>query len=158
MSSIASLVSLDHILTVKDLDLSTKFYRDFLGMIHTVFAARSVERYVLFSAQQKINLHVSGRQFEPKADSVRAGIGDLCFLVQNQVNDALERLKADEVPVLKGGQSSRSYRCSWKAEKRMHPRSGRHPCRIYQASDHTGIGTDSCRMSNAADPLVVVPT
>lgn len=54
MSSITSLVSLDHVLTVKDLDLSIKFYRDSLGMSHTVFASRSVEGYVLFSVQQKI--------------------------------------------------------------------------------------------------------
>jgi len=103
MSSIATAVSLDHlVLTVKDLDASIKFYEKFLGMKHTAFTSGGVERHALLFGQQKINLHVSGKEFEPKAGKVQAGSGDLCFLVQDQVDDILERLKANGIQVLEG--------------------------------------------------------
>lgn len=71
MSSIAKTKSLDHlVLTVQDLDATVKFYESVLGMQHTTFSSASspeVVRYALSFGSQKINLHVSGKEFEPKA-------------------------------------------------------------------------------------------
>lgn len=71
MSSIAKTNSLDHlVLTVKDLDATVKFYESVLGMEHTSFSSASspeVVRHALSFGTQKINLHVSGSEFEPKA-------------------------------------------------------------------------------------------
>ena len=71
MSSIAKTKSLDHlVLTVKDLDATVKFYEEVMGMQHTSFASGSspdVQRHALSFGTQKINLHISGKEFEPKA-------------------------------------------------------------------------------------------
>lgn len=78
MSSIAKTKSLDHlVLTVKNLDATIRFYEKVMGMQHTSFVSASspdVKRYALSFGSQKINLHVSGKEFEPKA---QVGILDI---------------------------------------------------------------------------------
>lgn len=104
MSTIATAASLDHlVLTVKDLDASIAFYEKYLGMKHTSFTSGGVPRHALSFGPQKINLHVSGKEFEPKARNVQPGSGDLCFLVQDKVDDVLDRLTTDGIQVLEGG-------------------------------------------------------
>ena len=39
-----------------------------------------VERKALVFGAQKINLHVKGREFEPKANTLVPGALDLCFI------------------------------------------------------------------------------
>ncbi len=88
---VATAKSLDHIvLTVKDLDATVKFYEDVLGMKHEAFSspkAPDVQRHALLFGEQKINLHISGKEFEPKAQTVQPGSGDLCFLVNQSVDE-----------------------------------------------------------------------
>ncbi|KAI1871066.1 hypothetical protein JX265_006106 [Neoarthrinium moseri] len=104
MSSIATVRSLDHlVLTVKDLQATVKFYEDVLGMKHTSFSSGGQDRHALTFGEQKINLHVSGREFEPKAQNVQPGSGDLCFLIDDQVDDVAKRLHGKNIEVLEGG-------------------------------------------------------
>lgn len=80
MSSVARAKSLDHlVLTVKDLDTTVQFYASVLGMRHSSFASGGSTRHALHFGNQKINLHVSGHEFEPKAEKVQPGSGDLCL-------------------------------------------------------------------------------
>jgi len=106
MSSVAKAKSLDHlVLTVKDLDATVKFYQEVLGMQHTSFQAAndpSIQRHALKFGTQKINLHVSGKEFEPKAQYVQPGSGDLCFLVEDNVDDVLQQLMQKGITVLEG--------------------------------------------------------
>lgn len=104
MNPVATAASLDHlVLTVKDLDTTITFYQRYLGMKHTSFTSKNTERHALTFGTQKINLHVSGREFEPKADQVQPGSADLCFLVEDKVDEVLNRLQADQIEVLEGG-------------------------------------------------------
>lgn len=59
--------------------------------------------HALIFGSQKINLHQSGREFEPKAQSVQPGSGDLCFLTDTKVEDVLADLKGGGIEVLEGG-------------------------------------------------------
>jgi len=96
--------SLDHIvLTVKDITATIKWYEEMLNMSHTSFTSGGVERHALKFGDQKINLHQSGKEFEPKAKTVQPGSGDLCFLVEEKVDDVLARLQDKNVDVLEGG-------------------------------------------------------
>ncbi len=107
MSSVAKAKSLDDlVLTVKDLDATVKFYEQILGMQHEAFASPAnpgVQRHALKFGTQKINLHLSGKEWDPKAQNVQPGSGDLCFLVEDRVDDVLERLMAKGLHVLEGG-------------------------------------------------------
>ena len=49
--------------------------------------------------RQKINLHELGNEFEPKAQNVKAGSADLCFLTDDRVEDTLNVLKNDGLEV-----------------------------------------------------------
>ena len=70
---VAKELSLDHlVLTVKDPDASIAFYQHFLGAEHTVFTSKGTERHALLFGNQKINLHVSGIGFEPKARTAQS--------------------------------------------------------------------------------------
>lgn len=108
MSPVAKAKSLDHfVLTVKDIDATIQFYEDVLGMQHTSFPAAtdpSITRHALNFGSQKINLHQSGKEFEPKAQNVQPGSGDLCFLVEDNVEDVLGRLKEKGIHILEGGE------------------------------------------------------
>ena len=96
--------SLDHIvLTVEDISATIKWYEEMLNMSHTSFTSGGVERHALKFGDQKINLHQSGKEFEPKAKTVQPGSGDLCFLVQEKVDDVLARLQDKRIDVLEGG-------------------------------------------------------
>ncbi|KAG9788046.1 hypothetical protein KCU88_g1964, partial [Aureobasidium melanogenum] len=108
MAPIATVKSLDHlVLTVTDLNAAIKFYQDILGMQHTSFTAplgSGLTRHALQFGTQKINLHISGKEFEPKAQNVQPGSGDLCFLVEDNVDDVLKGLLERGITVLEGGQ------------------------------------------------------
>lgn len=108
MSPISRVKSLDHlVLTVKNIDVTVKFYQEILGMEHRWFHASgdsSITRHALRFGTQKINLHERGKEFEPKAQHVQPGSGDLCFLVEDNVDDVLKRLLEKEITVLEGGQ------------------------------------------------------
>lgn len=91
---------LDHlVLTVKDLDTTIKFYREALGMQHEVFGD---SRHALKFGEQKINLHVSGKEFEPKADLPTPGSADLCFISETPVQEMVEALHRKGITIEQG--------------------------------------------------------
>ena len=93
--------SLDHlVLTVRDLDASVAFYER-LGMRHVVFGEG---RHALAFGNQKINLHLAGFEFEPKATAATPGSADLCFLVDELETACLEIV---EGPVERSGATGR---------------------------------------------------
>ena len=51
---------------------------------------------------QKINLHVQGREFEPKAHLPVPGSQDLCFIAAVPLEQVLERLREAAWPVIDG--------------------------------------------------------
>ena len=91
---------LDHlVLTVRSIDDTLDFYQRIMGMGKVTFGEG---RVALTFGNQKINLHESGNEFEPKASQVRPGSADLCFILQTPVHEALNTLSAHGVPVIEG--------------------------------------------------------
>lgn len=79
---------LDHlVLTVADIPTTTNFYEKVLGMKAVSFGAG---RIALEFGHQKINLHQLGNEFEPKAQNVRVGSADLCFITDIVLSDAMK--------------------------------------------------------------------
>jgi catechol 2,3-dioxygenase-like lactoylglutathione lyase family enzyme len=94
------ITGIDHlVLTVADLDATLRFYRDGLGMRHETFGAG---RSALHFGDHKINLHVAGKEFEPKAARPTPGSADLCLLTNRPPQDIIDRLAAIGSPVFLG--------------------------------------------------------
>lgn len=92
---------LDHlVLTVTDLAATLGFYTRVCGMSHIVFGDE--ERHALTFGDQKINLHVWGTEFEPKAALTTPGSADLCFVVDARPEEVVAHLADLQVPIEMG--------------------------------------------------------
>ncbi len=95
-----SIVGLDHlVLTVRDLDATLRFYTDALGLAEVTFGEG---RKALAVGDKKINLHVAGHEFEPKATRPTPGSADLCFLTDTPVEEVAAALVARGVAIEQG--------------------------------------------------------
>lgn len=88
--------TLDHlVLTVADIDATADFYERAFGMQRDVFRpADGTTRVALKFGRQKINLHKSGAEFDPKALAPTKGSADLCFLSDTPVAGWLSHFAA----------------------------------------------------------------
>jgi catechol 2,3-dioxygenase-like lactoylglutathione lyase family enzyme len=69
---------IDHfVITVADPEATVRFYCDGLGMELVTFAGG---RQALAFGQQKINIHVKGKELEPKAQTPLPGSSDFCLI------------------------------------------------------------------------------
>jgi catechol 2,3-dioxygenase-like lactoylglutathione lyase family enzyme len=90
----------DHIvLTVANLDKTKAFYCNILGMGFEVFGEG---RQALTFGRSKINLHIQGRELEPKANLAKTGTADLCFILSGSLLDMKYRLESGGVSILEG--------------------------------------------------------
>lgn len=91
---------LDHlVLTVRDIEATCGFYSKVMGMEVVTFAGG---RRALHFGAQKINLHESGHEFEPKADQPTPGSADLCFITHTPLREMVTHLNACGVTILEG--------------------------------------------------------
>lgn len=96
---------LDHlVLTATDPQKTEQFYCNVLGMQLETFIGGTppVERKAFRFGQQKINLHVRGKEFEPKAHLPVPGSQDLCFIASIPLSEVIERLNAASWPIIEG--------------------------------------------------------
>lgn len=91
---------LDHlVLTTADEAACVRFYVDILGMRLETFGEG---RKAFVFGSQKINLHVKGREFEPKAHLPVPGALDLCFIASVPLDQVIARLRKRKVPIEQG--------------------------------------------------------
>ncbi len=95
---------IDHIvLTVADITRTCEFYERVLGMEAVTFEeGGAAGRTALRFGRQKINLHESGKEFEPKATRPTPGSADLCFIVTSELDEVITRLDTRGVAVVEG--------------------------------------------------------
>lgn len=96
---------LDHlVLTTAHEAECIRFYTEVLGMQLESFVGGTppVERKAFKFGNQKINLHVKGREFEPKAHTPVPGALDLCFIAAVPLEAVIERLRSLQVPIVDG--------------------------------------------------------
>lgn len=92
---------IDHIvLTVRDIDATCDFYSRVLGMTVVTFGAQ--KRRALAFGAQKINLHLAGHEFEPKADRPTAGSADFCLIASTPLTEVIAHLRACDVTIIEG--------------------------------------------------------
>jgi catechol 2,3-dioxygenase-like lactoylglutathione lyase family enzyme len=94
---------IDHVvLTTRDPDACVRFYRDVLGMELVRFKTPTEERLALTFGRQKINLHVWGSEFTPRAHVAVPGSLDLCFIASVSLEKIVEKLEASGVKIIEG--------------------------------------------------------
>jgi catechol 2,3-dioxygenase-like lactoylglutathione lyase family enzyme len=99
------IASVDHlVLTTSDEKACVDFYTRVLGMTLETFTGGTppVERKAFKFGRQKINLHIKGREFEPKAHLPVPGALDLCFLASIPLAEVIARLEREHWPVIEG--------------------------------------------------------
>lgn len=93
-------ISLDHlVLTVQSVERTCAFYSTVLGIDVITFGEG---RKALAFGSQKINLHESGKEFEPKAGKPTPGSADLCFIAGVPLSEVIDHLNSIGVPILEG--------------------------------------------------------
>lgn len=90
----------DHlVLTCVDAEATKHFYTEVLQMqLETFGAGRLAFRF----GNQKINLHVRGAEFEPKAHVPVPGALDLCFIAAVPLTAVIAHLEAVKWPIVEG--------------------------------------------------------
>jgi catechol 2,3-dioxygenase-like lactoylglutathione lyase family enzyme len=92
--------SLDHlVLTVRDLDVTCRFYERVLGMTPREFQPG---RWAVFFGTQKINLHVVGNVVDKHVRHAMPGSADLCLLTRTPIADVAARLSAMSIAIIEG--------------------------------------------------------
>ena len=96
---------LDHlVLTTARREACVDFYTRVLGMQLETFVGGTppVQRQAFKFGTQKINLHVQGSEFEPKAHLPVPGALDVCFIASIPLEEVIERLRAANWPIVEG--------------------------------------------------------
>lgn len=96
---------LDHlVLTTHNEAACVDFYTRILGMTLESFVGGTppVTRQAFKFGQQKINLHVKGSEFEPKAHLPVPGALDLCFIASVPLQQVIDKLQRDSWPIIDG--------------------------------------------------------
>jgi len=91
---------LDHlVLTTRNPERCIDFYTRVLGMhLETFGEGRIAFRF----GDQKINVHIAGKEFEPKADRPTPGSLDLCFIASVPLAEVTKRLNESGVALVEG--------------------------------------------------------
>jgi catechol 2,3-dioxygenase-like lactoylglutathione lyase family enzyme len=96
---------LDHlVLTTFNEAACIDFYTRVMGMTLESFIGGTppVERKAFKFGNQKINMHVRGKEFEPKAHVPVPGALDLCFIASVPLNEVMARLQTAKWPIIEG--------------------------------------------------------
>ncbi len=94
------IANLDHlVLTVADIEASCTFYSRVLGMKIVTFGNG---RKSLHFGSQKINLHQTGQEFEPKAQHPQPGSADICLITAVPLTHAIAHIQSCGVKIIAG--------------------------------------------------------
>ena len=96
---------LDHlVLTTANEAACVDFYTRVLGMKLESFIGGTppVERKAFKFGNQKINLHIKGKEFEPKANIPMPGSQDLCFIADRPLLEVITKLEKEGWPIIEG--------------------------------------------------------
>ena len=96
---------LDHlVLTTADEVACIDFYTRVLGMSLESFIGGTppVSRKAFKFGQQKINLHIRGKEFDPKAHLPTPGALDLCFIASVPLAQVIAKLNQENWPISEG--------------------------------------------------------
>ena len=94
------ITGIDHlVLTVQDINETVIFYSRVLGFSVSTFGDG---RLALKFGEQKINLHLAGKEYKPHAQVPTPGSADLCFVTTTSISEWTDYLTQLEIPIVDG--------------------------------------------------------
>ena len=91
---------IDHlVLTVRDVDATSRFYARVLHMEPVIFAGG---RRALSFGHQKLNLHPADAPIAPHASHPTPGAADLCFITSTPITEVVAHLQSLGVSIEEG--------------------------------------------------------
>ena len=96
---------LDHLVLTTANELACiDFYTRVLRMKLESFVGGTppVKRKAFVFGNQKINLHIKGKEFEPKANIPMPGSLDLCFIADCPLTEVINHLAKENWPIIEG--------------------------------------------------------
>ena len=91
---------LDHfVMTTGQPEETIRFYTEVLGMTLEHFGNG---RRALKFGRQKINIHVKGKEYEPRAHAPGVGTLDFCFIASVPLDQVIARLAQHNVKIIEG--------------------------------------------------------
>jgi len=95
---------IDHIvLTVRDIEATTRFYERALGLEREFFRGPEGQpRHALRFGDQKINLQDAATETPTKARTPTPGAGDFCLIAARPLAEILAHLQAEAIPIEAG--------------------------------------------------------
>jgi catechol 2,3-dioxygenase-like lactoylglutathione lyase family enzyme len=94
------ILKLDHVvLTVKSIPITVAFYEQVLGLRHVIFDG---QYHALHFGSQKINMHLTGNEYQPHARTPVPGSGDLCLIASGTIEDVISDLRSKGVEIAWG--------------------------------------------------------
>jgi catechol 2,3-dioxygenase-like lactoylglutathione lyase family enzyme len=95
---------IDHIvLTVRDIEATTRFYERALGLEREFFRGPEGQpRHALRFGDQKINLQDAATETPTKARTPTRGAGDFCVIAARPLAEIVSHLQAEAIPVEAG--------------------------------------------------------
>jgi catechol 2,3-dioxygenase-like lactoylglutathione lyase family enzyme len=95
---------IDHlVLTVRDIDATTRFYRRALGLEAEFFRGPEGQpRHALRFGNQKINLQDAATETPTKARAPTQGSGDFCLIAARPIEEVIAHLRVEAIPIEAG--------------------------------------------------------
>lgn len=95
---------IDHlVLTVSDIEITTRFYERALGMEREFFRGPEGQpRHAILFGNQKINLQDAATETPTKARVPTLGAGDFCLIAAVPLEEVIARLKAEDIAIEAG--------------------------------------------------------
>jgi len=95
---------IDHlVLTVRDIEETTRFYERALGLEREFFRGpQGQPRHALRFGNQKINLQDAATDTPTKALTPTLGSGDFCLIAARPLEEVMARLQAEGIPIEAG--------------------------------------------------------
>lgn len=92
--------AIDHlVLTVSSIERTCEFYERVMGMKTVTFGDG---RTAVAFGSQKINLHLAGHEFTPRAQYPTPGSADVCFITSHPLDAFMAHVKAQGVRIVEG--------------------------------------------------------
>ncbi|CDZ76662.1 Virulence protein [Legionella massiliensis] len=93
---------IDHlVITVKDINTSVNFYTTILNMQELTLRGKNVEIKALRFGDQRLHIHLAGKEVEPKALKATPGSTDICLVTDTAITEVVKHLIKHNITIEK---------------------------------------------------------